>query len=44
MIRIAKLVLTGLAMTATSAYAASPTAFAAACCAIGVCCGLPCCD
>lgn len=26
-----------------TAFAASPTAFAAACCALGACCGLPCC-
>ncbi|WP_197417084.1 MULTISPECIES: hypothetical protein [unclassified Sphingomonas] len=38
----------GLFFTASSAYAAAPgavgTAVHAACCAIGVCCGLPCCD
>ena len=40
MIRIAKLAIIGLSLTATSAYAAAPATFAAACCAIGACCGL----
>jgi len=48
MIRIAKIGVAALFFSASSAYAAAPTAVVAAvsgaCCAIGICCGLPCCD
>ena len=48
MIRIAKFGVVGLLFSATSAFAAAPGAVVAAvsgaCCVIGVCCGLPCCD
>jgi hypothetical protein len=40
MIRIAKMAFLGLSMSATAAHAAVPGAIAAACCAVGACCGL----
>jgi hypothetical protein len=30
-------------LSSSAAYAASPDQFAAVCCALGACCGLPCC-
>lgn len=30
-------------VSSSAAYAADPAQFAAACCALGACCGLPCC-
>jgi hypothetical protein len=45
MIRIAKMAIIGFSLTATTAFAATPGAFTAACCALGACCGMdmPCC-
>ena len=40
---IAKLIAVAATLTAGTAYAAAPGAFVAACCALGACCGLPCC-
>jgi len=38
-----KLAALGFATIGTAAYAATPATFAAACCALGICCGQPCC-
>jgi hypothetical protein len=47
MIRLAKIAAIAVSLTAGTAFAAAPVAmssgFHAACCAIGACCGLPCC-
>jgi hypothetical protein len=43
MIRFAKIAIVLFAGTASAAFAAAPGAVTAACCALGVCCGLPCC-
>ncbi len=43
MIKFAKIAAVLLATSAGTAYAAAPGAVAAACCALGVCCGMPCC-
>lgn len=47
MVRFVKIAVVMIGMTATSAYAAAPVALtgavASACCALGVCCGMPCC-
>ena len=44
---IAKFALVGFGLSASAAYAAAPvavtTSVAAACCALGVCCGMDCC-
>lgn len=47
MIRFIKLTVVGLAISSSAAFAAAPgtvtAAVGAACCALGVCCGMPCC-
>jgi hypothetical protein len=40
---IARMMAVALSLTAGTAFAASPGALTAACCALGACCGLPCC-
>jgi hypothetical protein len=42
-LKIAKLAVVGLGLSASAAFAAAPGAVAAACCAIGACCGMGCC-
>ncbi|MBP7951920.1 MAG: hypothetical protein KAZ17_00385 [Sphingorhabdus sp.] len=48
MIKLLKIAAIALSTSAVTAYAAAPvavtTGFMAACCAIGACCGMPCCD
>jgi hypothetical protein len=41
--KISTFIAIGAAFISGTAYAAYPTAFVAACCALGVCCGMPCC-
>lgn len=42
-IKITKLSVLGLGLSASAAFAAAPGAVSAACCALGVCCGMSCC-
>jgi hypothetical protein len=40
---IAKILAASALLTPGMAFAASPSAFAEACCVLAACCGLPCC-
>lgn len=39
----AKTIAVSMSLSTGTAFAATPAAFSAACCALGACCGLPCC-
>lgn len=40
---VVRLIVIASSLTAGTAFAATPGALSAACCALGACCGLPCC-